>query len=184
MRAFVAVPITPPESLRGVIQDLGALGPPLRATDSDNLHVTLKFLGDVEASRKEELAGVVEKAALATRQFRTELVGLGVFPHAARPSVVWAGFEGTQQFNTLSAQLETGFEAVGFTPEARTFTAHVTLARLKGRPPRELAGFLEQFREERFGTVTIDRLILFRSELLLDGPHYTALAEVPLARTG
>jgi RNA 2',3'-cyclic 3'-phosphodiesterase len=179
-RAFVAVDIAPPSSLRGVIAELAALDAPLKVIEPDSLHVTLKFLADVAESALPDLTRVLQAAASHHRAFATELVGLGVFPHEARPSVVWAGFRGTQEFSALSADLEQGFSEIGFQPEARAFTAHVTLGRLKGKPPAGFSEILERNRETKFGTVRIESAILYRSDLEPTGPRYTQLVTAPL----
>jgi 2'-5' RNA ligase len=178
IRAFVAVSIAPPPPLRAAIAELRALGSPLKAVDPDHLHVTLKFLGDVDAASVDQLARIVRNVTASHSIFAAALCGLGVFPHAARPSVVWAGFDGANPLIKIAADLEEQFRELGFPPEGRGFTPHVTLARLKGRPPAGFAELVERHAANRFGSVSIEELVLFRSDLEREGPRYTSLATV------
>jgi len=176
IRAFVAVRIPPPAALRPVLAELAAMGRPLKAVRPDDLHVTLKFLGDTDPRSIPDVARSVAEAAGAPAPFEIELAGLGVFPNPARPTVVWAGIRRAEPLVELACELETRLEPLGFAPERRAFVPHLTLARVKSRPPAELGALLERHRETVFGAAMIDAVLLLQSELRPEGPHYTALA--------
>ncbi len=142
----------------------------------------MKFLGDTDPHLLGEIGTVVQQVAADVPPFEVELAGLGVFPHVDRPTVVWAGFRGpgVESLCKLAEDLETDLEALGFPRERRKFEPHLTLARIKARPPRDLAELLAKHKETPFGTVTVDALVHFQSELRPEGPLYTPLATAKL----
>ena len=156
------------------------MGRALKAVDPDNLHVTLKFLGNTDVNLVPDVCSLLEQAARAHGPCVLTVSGLGVFPHAQRPNVVWAGLEGAQTLVALAADLETGLERHGFARENRPFVPHLTLARVKAKPPESLRDLLSRHAKTQFGTATIDRVELIRSELGPEGSRYTVLAAASL----
>lgn len=184
IRAFVAVHITPPASLRNVLSELRALGPPIKAVEPDNLHVTLKFLGDIDRGIVDDVGRVITEAVGNSAPFEVDLAGLGVFPHAARPSIIWAGLPDADQLVAMAGEIEKGFKKIGFAPEDRKFEPHITLARSKARPPFGLDEVLSAHAETQFGKSEVTSVILFQSELRPEGPLYTPLKKVKLNAAG
>ncbi|MEX0700916.1 MAG: RNA 2',3'-cyclic phosphodiesterase [Planctomycetales bacterium] len=184
VRAFIAVSmrVTPP--LRKIVAELGRMGKALRAPDSEHLHVTLKFLGDTPLELIPEIARTVESSAAAEPSFIARLVGLGAFPHADRPSVIWAGLPDAEPLVRLAASIEMRLEALGFAKEPRAFHPHLTLARVKFKPPPELGKLLAQHPGTDFGVAPVSAVELFQSELGPSGSKYTVLATAPLAPLG
>lgn len=180
IRCFIAIKIPRLDPLRRVLKELAAMGRALKTVDPDNLHVTLKFLGNTDLNLVPDVRALLERAAEARGSCVLTVTGLGAFPHAQRPNVVWAGLEGAQTLAALAADLETGLERHGFARESRPFVPHLTLARVKARPPEILQDLLSRHAKTRFGTATIDHVELIRSEPGPDGSRYTLLATSPL----
>ena len=159
------------------------MGRALKTVEPADLHVTLKFFAEVEPNLIPEITAIAAKAA--SRQVRSQLTltGLGVFPHAQRPSVVWAGLEGAgvQTVIAIAKQIESPLEKLGFVPEDRPFTPHLTLARVKARPPEDLGELLTRHAKTVFGTVTTEEIDLIHSEPTSEGFRYTVLAQFRLA---
>jgi len=148
---------------------------------ADNLHITLKFLGGVEDTRLSDVAGAVGAAA-DVRAFDVELRGLGAFPTPTRPRVIWAGAAAAPAFAELAAGVDRALGALGFPPEARGFTPHVTLGRLReARRDPALAAALTAAATRPFGMLGVARLSLMRSDLSPRGARYTELHGWPLA---
>ena len=97
------------------------MGSALKPVDPDNLHATLKFLGNTSVDLVPQVASLLEKAAAGRPPCVLTVQGLGVFPHLQRPNVVWGGLEGAQGLCELAAELETGLEQFGFAREDRPF---------------------------------------------------------------
>ena len=147
---------------------------------TENLHVTVKFLGGVEESRLADVAAALEQAATVPA-FEVETRGLGAFPTASRPRVLWAGAPGSPAFRRLAEDIDRALVALGFPPEGRGFTPHVTLGRVR-EPRRDVAltEALEAAAGRPFGTLRVERVSLMRSDLSPRGARYTELAAVPL----
>jgi 2'-5' RNA ligase len=147
----------------------------------ENLHITMRFLGEVEDRRAADLVAQFT-APLATRVFDIELGGVGVFPPAGPPRVVWLGVtSGADRLFELNAELEARFDAWGYGREPRSFRAHLTLGRC-----REPLGPRARERVVRtdagdIGTSRIDGVVLYESRLSPSGPAYVALARAPLS---
>lgn len=178
VRAFIAAKAPCTSDLKPVLRDLGAMGRALKAVSADHLHVTLKFLGDVSLERTVGVGRALAEAARGVSAIDAKLRGVGAFPHAGRPSVIWAGLVGAEPLLELSGRLEALLEQQGFAREARAFHPHVTLARVKSRPPDELQALLKRHADSPFGAAPLRSIELYQSELRPQGPRYTVLARV------
>jgi len=182
IRSFIAarIPCTPP--LRPILRELRDMGNAIKSTDPDELHLTLKFLGDIRWEQTAEIAKRLKSVAAGIPQFTTMLQGIGAFPDAARPNVVWAGVESKRSFERLASDLEDQLAELGFLPEARNFHPHITLARIKAAVPRGLSEWISGLSQRDFGSADLKEIELFQSELASAGPSYTSLATARLGR--
>jgi RNA 2',3'-cyclic 3'-phosphodiesterase len=149
-------------------------------TAETNLHVTLKFLGNVDEARLADVAAALGAAATVPA-FAVDVRGLGAFPSATRPRVLWAAAPGSPAFARLAETVDRALAALGFAPEERGFTPHVTLGRVR-QPRRDVAltEALEAAATRPFGTLRVEGVALMRSELSPRGARYTELATVAL----
>lgn len=144
----------------------------------DNLHVTLKFLGRVDAARLDQVQWALADVARAGRAFDLGVRGLGAFPTASRARVLWAGVaEGAQALGALAAAVDARLGGLGLEPETRPFAAHVTLGRVR-TPQRDaaLAAAVGAGTGRDFGTFAVDAFVLMRSDLSPRGARYSVLA--------
>lgn len=146
-----------------------------------NLHVTLKFLGEVDEGRVPSVAAALAAAAGAHGAFDVSVRGLGAFPSPERPRVLWAGLEDDAgRLGALAGGVDAACAALGFPRETRAFASHVTLGRAReGRRQPALADALARGGE--FGRVRVERVALMQSELSPRGSRYSELALCPLA---
>jgi 2'-5' RNA ligase len=179
--------VTLPSPLQRRLEEAAA---PLRAVASGvswvstaNYHFTLKFLGDVEEERAAEVAAALAAGVAAVAPFDVAIRGLGAFPTATRPRVIWAGVgAGAPALATLAAAVEECLALIGFPREARGFSAHVTLGRV--REPRRapvLADALVRAESIELGSARVEGVTLMQSRLSPRGAQYTELAALPLA---
>jgi 2'-5' RNA ligase len=145
-----------------------------------NLHVTLKFIGEVDEARVPELVEAIRGAASHAAPFDVGVRRLGGFPNAGRPRVIWAGLDGAGALAALAAQVDGALAALGIPRESRPFDAHVTLGRVREpRANRALADALAGGGD--FGRLAVTSVSLMRSDLQPGGARYTELATVLLA---
>lgn len=180
LRTFLGIRIPPTPALRNVLKSLGNLGKAIKPTQADDLHITLKFLGPTPAELVAEIAGEMRDACTTIAPLATRMRGLGAFPSAARPNVIWAGFDHPGELELLAMDLDDRLTPLGYPPEPRPFHPHVTLARVKFRPPEELRVLLSELEAADFGAVTADTVELFQSEPGPAGSQYISLARAPL----
>lgn len=182
MREFLAIPL--PEPVRRKTGDLArALDLPadrFRLTTEDGLHVTVRFLGEVDPARAAGLDEAWRAAAGGTGSLTLRVAGVSAAPSRARPRVVWLNVHdesGDPRLAPLARRLEQAAREHGFAPETREFTGHVTIARARhGVRPRPL----DLAQDVDLGTFVADRLVLFRSRLGPGGSTYEELASYPL----
>ena len=181
IRAFIAVKIPSTPALCEVISQLALMGRPVKSVASDKLHVTLKFMGNTNSELIPKVGRILHAVCESKSAFDLRIIGCGAFPHDARPSVIWAGLENTETLIELSAELETQLQPLGFSAEKCQFQPHLTLARVKSKPPEELAMLLAEQASTEFGVASIESVELRQSELLPEGPQYTSLVSVQLS---
>jgi 2'-5' RNA ligase len=177
MRLFVALDLS--DQVRAAIAEfsekLRAEFPSAKWARSEGMHVTLKFIGEVQDDRVpqiENALSAVNSAASVEMNFR----GVGFFPDERRPRVFWIGINGTHNLAEVAAQIETGLEPLGVARESREFRPHLTLVRISdSRGIEKLRGGLRKYGALDFGTVRTNEMHLYRSELGPGGAKYTRL---------
>jgi len=185
MRLFVAANLTGAvkEALAKVQQALRALGGDVSWVKPENLHITLKFLGEVEGGRLETVKGVIASSVAGCGPVFLSFAGLGTFPNLRAPRVIWVGVkEGFEGLSFLQANLEEGFHGIGFPRETRPFTPHLTLGRV--RSSRGLQPVVEAVRTwpgDPLGEMVLEQVDLMRSQLYPGGSIYTLLETFPLS---
>ncbi len=147
------------------------------------VHLTIKFLGDIEPSRVDPIAKALEQALKPFPRFTISAKGLGVFPGLRRPRVLWVGLEGSQLMK-LAAKVEAALEPLGFAREERGFQPHLTIGRWRqfGSATKLLAEELERWKSYEFGASDVEAITLFQSELKPDGALHQPLHVIAMAQ--
>lgn len=187
-RLFVALPV--PLEIKNALaetqKELRKLLPGSSAswTHPDRMHLTLRFLGDVEPARVEVLPSSLFAAVENFGPIELAAERLGCFPDVRHPRVVWARvWDRAEQLAELQRRIISATAAFTREPEEKQFTGHITLARIRQtkRPQAEaIAAFVQGAADRRFGAWTAVKVELVRSELSSSGSHYTCLAAFPL----
>lgn len=179
-RVFVAVRIKPTRGIMALLAQLRRLGRPVKTVADENLHVTLRFLGQTDEALFRPIVNAIHTAVDNAKAFDLNLVGLGAYPYIHRPKSVWAGVDNADTLSKIAHGLATPLEDLGFAPEERPWVPHVTLCRIKARPPKELVDLLNADHSVSLGTVRIRSVDLLSSQLLPSGPLYTTVDRVLL----
>ncbi|HEX5238716.1 MAG TPA: RNA 2',3'-cyclic phosphodiesterase [Sphingomicrobium sp.] len=174
-RLFVA--IRPPEPVRDLLIDAMDDGADFRWQNDGQLHLTLRFIGEVERPLAEDIASAL--ATIRAAPFELRVSGVGRFDQR-NSGALWAAIEPKAPVAALAAKVERACQSVGLEPERRAFHPHITLARWKGRRTREVHDFLEHARGLSSEPFRVDRFILFESRLSRHGAHYEEVASYPL----
>ncbi len=189
LRAFIAIDLTATvrRRLTEIASGLAATTPSgaVRWVNPQGIHLTLKFLGEVSEERGPDIARQVEVIANGQAQFEVSIRGTGCFPSLRAPRVVWIGATAVDDsLERLQASLEAACEKLGFAREGRAFSPHLTLGRVnRGARQRDIEALragLEQLGGAEAGSMRVDRLHLFRSDLKPTGAVYTILATARL----
>ena len=188
-RAFVGIFLSE-QTRRAVSAEMDRLRPLSRAVAwvaPNNLHVTLRFLGDQTEEQLTEIVPALEEAALGFAPFTMGLRGLGAFPGLEHPRTLWVGIaEGSHEVRELQSRVARALEAHGFPLEARAWQAHVTIGRIVDERRSRREGMAEtraglvRGATLGFGTMTVEAISLMRSDLFPSGARYTGIASVPL----
>lgn len=185
MRAFIAVEIS--EEARGAVarlqSELQSVGADVKWVEPENLHLTLKFLGEIGESQAEQLADQL-KSSLVLSPFAFTLEGTGAFPKLENPRIIWAGTgAGKEQLAGLAREVEEACGRCGFPPEERPFSPHLTIGRVRSRNRVESLAQRLGSAEFKAGSPTrVEKAVLFQSTLTRSGPVYRPVREIPLKR--
>lgn len=178
MRLFIAleIPIEIRRNLEAFLNEMRELAPQAKWVRADNLHVTLKFLGETDATKLAEIKGTLQSVR-SPLPVALDFRGLGFFPNEKRPRVFWAGMEASSNLRPLAEKIDRSLHSLGFPVEERPFAPHLTLARLNppGLPPK-LGAAVKQHAARNFGSLTTHEFHLIESKLKSTGAEYTTLA--------
>ena len=183
MRLFVGleIPLAVRQNLATLLESFRAITKEPRWVRAENLHVTLKFLGEVAEGKvdavRSELANTRSDKPVAL-EFR----GLGFFPNEKHPRVFWVGIEASPNLKTLAGNIQGGVEKLGIPREKREFSPHLTLARFeRPRLPEELRKLIAANQQREFGSLRTNEFILVQSKLKPTGAEYTTIATFQFA---
>ena len=181
IRSFIAVELGDGDILTKIVglqRTLIQTGADLKIVEPQNIHATLRFLGEIPSSLVESICQAMRQ--IKFQPFDLELEGLGFFPDYRRPNVVWVGItRGEVELCSIFNQLEPNLRKLGFAPDRKGFSPHLTIARVRsGRNRQKLVEAVEALKDQRLGSMIVDRLKLKKSVLTPKGPIYTTLYEV------
>ncbi|MCS6858865.1 MAG: RNA 2',3'-cyclic phosphodiesterase [Abditibacteriales bacterium] len=186
MRTFIAVELT--DDVRCALKDvqarLRAGGADVKWVEEENLHLTVKFLGEVWDERLPDVIATTRLAVASLPVFPVSLGGIGAFPSVTRPRVVWVGLQsGSEPFKRLMEQVEAAMAGLGFPREGRALHPHVTLGRVRDpRHLKRLPALLKAEPPETLGSLTVERLTIMSSLLSSKGPRYNPIGYVDIGK--
>lgn len=185
LRAFVGVPVGAAVVRAWTTLRPGFEGGTVRWVPEENLHLTLKFLGDIEETRVAAIGSALREALSGTEGFVATARGLGVFPDAGRPRVLWIGLA-APALTALARGVDQALAPFGVEPSTTPFRPHVTVGRWRRPAPRELRlrQALARWRDHEFGRFRVDEVTLFRSTLRPGGAIHSPLGRFPLKPGG
>ena len=188
VRSFVAIDL--PDELRQLLSRVqtrlkAGSRAPAKWVDPDSIHLTLKFLGNVDTDMINRITLVLQDAVRGIAPLHLEVKGLGAFPNLKRVQVVWVGMGGDLEgLSRLQRQIDSSLKSLGFTPESRPFNPHLTLARMRDRATpderQRLGQLIEGTSLEEIYSFRVDAINLMKSQLTREGAIYRRLAAIAL----
>jgi len=187
MRTFIA--ITLPEDIRDSLEkvqkQLKTSQADVKWVEPKNIHLTLKFLGEIDNSQLEKIIAILGDTAKNQAAFLCRISSVGAFPRDNSPRVIWAGIDlGDEEIKQIAKRLETNLLGLGFPPEDKPFSSHITLGRTKSSLNRDslVKGLLDLQKKAEKETIafSVNKITLFKSTLTPLGPIYEPLKEVIL----
>jgi len=181
IRSFLAFDLNNESVLqrfRDIQDKLVRIGADLKMVEPENIHITMRFLGDIKPTMVDSVHEAMKKVSFSA--FDCQIHGVGVFPDLRYARVIWAGIrKGADELRSVFSQLEPSLQGLGFRPDPKGFSPHLTFARVKtGRNKAELARFFQESADYDFGVVRAECLRLKKSVLTPKGPIYSTLREV------
>jgi len=181
IRSFLAFDIEEERVIRRLaeVQDtLTNTGADLKLVNPENIHITVRFLGNITLPMVDAIYEVMKEVSFAP--FEIILRGLGAFPRLSRPRVIWAGIKkGADELVNIFEQLEPRLRGLGFKPDTKGFSPHLTIARIRsGRNKLQLGEVVRKLGDYDFGAVKAECLRLKKSVLTPRSPIYTTLREI------
>ncbi len=182
MRAFLAVDLDEKllDEVSRVQQRIMRANAQLKFVEPENLHFTLKFLGEISDSKVEDTKVMIENKIVEYKPFKLYIKNTGFFPHSGYIRVIWLGVENPEDYSRMQIDLDEEFLKLGFKKE-KSYIPHLTIARVKGARNKEaLITLIKEMKNVYIGDMTVDKLVLKKSELTPVGPIYSNLKEFKL----
>jgi len=181
VRSFIAVDIDNETILNNILEARNSLtetGADLKLVEPENIHITLRFLGEIPVDMIERVYEGMRQVDL--KPFEIEFKGLGAFPDLRRLRVIWVGItKGREELESVFNQLEPKLRSMGFQADRKGFSPHVTIARVRSaRNKARLADLISTMRDREFGILKANGVKLKKSTLTPKGPIYSTLHEV------
>ncbi|MBU4288720.1 MAG: RNA 2',3'-cyclic phosphodiesterase [Proteobacteria bacterium] len=179
IRTFIAfkLPKNIISYIRKIQEDIKSYAFKVRWVNLENIHITLKFLGNINYTDIERISETIITSVNGYAPISLEVKGAGVFPNIKRPRVIWVGITGEiKKLTGIQKDIEQNLEKLGFPPEKRPFKGHLTLGRIKGKiDPKKLLDAMKKFEKFESELFIADKIFLFKSDLKSTGSVYTEL---------
>ena len=175
VRVFISIPVPDPAPLKSVTSGLQEIGG-IRIAPDNQMHLTLKFIGDIDSRRIPEISGAVRKAAETEGPFEIVLKEAGAFPKERSARIVWVGAEPAGILGRISGNIGAGLGSIPY--DKKPFKSHITVGRC--RDPLDLSSFLGGFRGKEFLRFECREILVMKSELSRSGAKHSVLDRIPL----
>ena len=180
-RGFIAIEINATPKILEFEKEIRESGADIKLVEPHNIHITLKFLGDTEENKIDEIEHIIQDAVKTIKPFPLTLKGTGVFPNENYLKVVWIGITDGGMIGTIARNMDEKLSNLGFQKEKREFSPHLTIGRVKtARNKQQLLQAIQKYRDVEFSVQEANILKLKKSELTPKGPIYSTLREVRL----
>ena len=180
MRAFIAIEIGEKKEIVDLMDKLKKIRARMKLVEPYNVHLTLKFLGEIDEKMVEKIEEVIKESVNEIEPFEAELKSVGVFPSLNYMRVLWIGFNDNGIAKKIAYNINEGLQKYGFKKE-ENFIPHVTIARIKSKEGKEeIKRFIEENKNKSFGVINCNSIYLKKSILRKEGPLYETISEIKI----
>lgn len=177
MRIFISVPIPVTDELKEILNLISRIDG-VKVTSTKQIHMTLCFIGDMNENRILDVKDVVERSLKHSHSSQINIKGIGAFPNARDPKVIWAGIESDIPFKEISDNMSRELDLLKIDHDSKPFKPHITLGRASGHP--NISSVMKGYDGHSFGVIDCDHVMIMKSELLPSGAKHTPLYSIPL----
>jgi RNA 2',3'-cyclic 3'-phosphodiesterase len=181
MRAFLAIKLHSSSDIKTFYEAMKQTNGNFKPVNLDQLHLTLKFFGDIDEAKQEEISSVVRERTRSLDPFSFRLAGCGAFPNENYLKVIWVGCLEAESLKDLGNTLQMDFAKLGFRKD--NFSPHLTLFRVRSQKNKNaIQAVMAEHRETDFGEGKVGELLLISSKLTSSGPIYSVVERFPLGK--
>jgi 2'-5' RNA ligase len=180
-RGFISIDIGSFQKLVQFGNEIKNSGANVKLVETENIHITLKFLGDTSEEHIEKIEEIMKNSVKETDSFEIKLKNVGVFPNQNYIKVIWIGIENGEIIAEIAKKIDDELSKLGFKKEKRGFSAHLTVARVRSAKSKEkLLQIIEKYRNIDFLSFNVESIKLKKSDLTPKGPIYTTLKDIKI----
>ncbi|MFW6173671.1 MAG: RNA 2',3'-cyclic phosphodiesterase [Elusimicrobiota bacterium] len=180
-RGFIAIDIDASPNIVQFLEEIASSKADVKVVPPQNIHITLKFLGDVQEDKVDQIEQIMNDSVKPIKPFIIKLNGSGVFPNKNYIRVVWIGIQDAENIVNIAKNIDERLSELGFKKEKRGFSAHLTVGRVKtGKNKQSLLKTIQDYEDFEFSSQQVNSIKLKKSDLTPKGPIYTTLKEVKL----
>jgi 2'-5' RNA ligase len=181
LRTFIAVEVGPLDEILKFEQDIRTSGGAVKLVEPENIHITLKFLGNTDEELVNDIVEILRECCSGIKSFKLRLKGAGVFPNLNYIKILWIGLQNYEPLEIIAKNLDSKLNKLGFKSEKRAFRPHITVGRVKSRKNKSAIKELVLNNKDRdFGELNINSVLLKKSVLDSTGPTYYTLGTAEL----
>ena len=181
IRAFIAIDIPVSQNVIEFINELKKTQINAKIVETENMHLTLKFLGDTDEGLIDEIEKIIKSSIINIQPFEIILKNVGVFPNQNYIKVVWIGVENAELLKKIAETIDSNLNNLGYEKEKRSFSLHLTIARIKSAKNKErLIQLINKYENTEFQKIKVNKIILKKSFLTPKGPIYSNLKEIEI----
>jgi len=180
-RAFIAIDIPCFPKLVEIEKELKDTGADIKLVEPENIHITLKFLGDISTDISQEIKKIIEESVKNYKAFEIKLSNIGVFPSKEYIKIIWIGIQDTDTLKNIAENIDKKINQIGFKREKRPFSAHLTIGRVKNAKNKEkIIQIINKYQNVDFFKLKVKEIILKKSTLTPKGPIYSDIEKIKI----
>ncbi len=180
-RGFIAIDINQDNNIDSFINEIKKSGAIIKLVESKNIHITLKFLGDINEKNIDKIEDILKNATVNIKPFKINLEGVGVFPNENYIKIIWIGIKKTENLDEIFNKINHELNSLLSINKLQKFIPHITIGRVKSSKNKEkILEIIEEYKDKKFSENLVDSIKLKKSELTPKGPIYSDVIKIKL----